>query len=185
MRPPSDPDEDRTSPEGAPAEGPAKEERPPRTSRTLKLMPGGEEGDGHPLSPSESRKARAAREHITIVFDPTPSGVPAWRVEGASGQHYRVLVPGFPDRDGAQCSCPDFLTRGLGTCKHLEATLAQAAAAPPESLRTAPPNKGPGWAEIDRDMERLLAGLSSERPTEPSRLLLEMRRVGRRLIVGG
>lgn len=142
-------------------------------------MPGGEEGEGHPLTPEESRRARAAREHILAVFDPTSGGVPAWRVEGASGQHYRVLVPGFPDRDGAQCSCPDFLTRGLGTCKHLEATLAQAAAAPPESLRA--PACAPAqvtWARIDAEMVALHRRMQGPAPMDRAELLVALRRLG-------
>jgi hypothetical protein len=34
---------------------------------------------------------------------------------------YRVLLPEFPDRSSALCTCTDFARRGLGTCKHLEA----------------------------------------------------------------
>src|SRR5271170_920842 len=34
---------------------------------------------------------------------------------------YRVMLPTFPDRTVALCTCSDFARRGLGTCKHIEA----------------------------------------------------------------
>jgi hypothetical protein len=165
-------------------EGPSEE--PPaatpraREHRTLKLMEGGEDAG---LSPAERRRARAEREHLKAVYEPTPFGVPAWRVEGAHGQSYRILVPAFPDREGAQCSCPDFLTRGLGTCKHLEATLAQAAASPPEELRAsrAPPPPSLSWSEIEAAQEEVAGRLAGPRPLSNPELALALRRVGKRL----
>lgn len=160
--------------------------RGPRQHRTLKLMEGGDE-EGHALSPSEARKARAVREHIRAVYDPTPLGVPAWRIEGSKGQTYRVLVPAFPQRDGAQCTCPDFLTRGIGTCKHLEATLAQAAASPPPPLTKSAPPTSPGvsWVEIEDAQQEVLSRLLSPEPMRNGELLLALRRVGRRLTQRG
>jgi hypothetical protein len=41
-----------------------------------------------------------------------------------SGNTYRVAIRG--DRPGSNfCSCPDFATNTLGTCKHVEFTLAR------------------------------------------------------------
>ncbi len=34
---------------------------------------------------------------------------------------YLVLLPEFPSRASALCTCTDFARRGLGTCKHIEA----------------------------------------------------------------
>jgi hypothetical protein len=34
---------------------------------------------------------------------------------------YLVLLPEFPSRSSALCTCTDFARRGLGTCKHIEA----------------------------------------------------------------
>jgi len=34
---------------------------------------------------------------------------------------YLVMLPEFPGRDVALCTCTDFARRGLGTCKHIEA----------------------------------------------------------------
>jgi uncharacterized Zn finger protein len=37
------------------------------------------------------------------------------------GSRYDVFLPGYPDLGTATCTCTDFTSRGLGTCKHLEA----------------------------------------------------------------
>src|SRR5205814_4126605 len=42
----------------------------------------------------------------------------------ASGRTYRVTVRGPNPGDNA-CTCPDFATNTLGTCKHVEFTLAR------------------------------------------------------------
>src|SRR5664279_6351248 len=41
-----------------------------------------------------------------------------------SKSSYRVVIRG-PGPGGNFCSCPDYSTSGLGTCKHIEFTLAQ------------------------------------------------------------
>lgn len=149
--------------------------------RTAKLIPGGTE-EGHPLTPAELRKARASSEKFEVTYAPSPLGVPTWTIGSGSGQHYRVLVPAFPDREGAQCSCLDFLTRGLGTCKHLEATLAQAAISPPPGLereRAKLELVAPGWAQIERAQEEALALLKGPSPPGPAVLAVALRRVGR------
>ena len=162
-----------TGPE-APVKGPA--------LRMRKLIPGGTE-EGHPLTPEELRRARAPRDRFEVAFEPTPLGVPCWTVRGSSGQVYRVVVPGFPDRQGAQCTCRDFTTRGLGTCKHLEATLARAAASPPEALRASLPSTPPpvAWAELEAMQARALERAPGPGGPDGPRLLLALRRVGRRL----
>ncbi len=33
------------------------------------------------------------------------------------------MLPEYPARSGALCTCTDFARRGLGTCKHIEAGL--------------------------------------------------------------
>ena len=45
----------------------------------------------------------------------------------ASGGRYRVAIRG-PALGQNFCSCPDFATNDLGTCKHIEFTLAKLAA---------------------------------------------------------
>jgi len=44
-----------------------------------------------------------------------------------SGGHYRVAIRGTASGDNL-CTCPDFATNDLGTCKHIEFTLAKLAA---------------------------------------------------------
>ena len=46
-----------------------------------------------------------------------------------SGRRYRVVIRGAKAGDN-RCSCPDFATNDLGTCKHIEFTLAQLTAQP-------------------------------------------------------
>jgi hypothetical protein len=104
-----------------------------------------------------------------VVYEPTSLGVPAWIVSGPRGTRYRVLLPEAPAREGAQCSCPDFLTRGLGTCKHVEATLAHLALNP---LRPAPP-AGPAlptvpWSEVEEAYDALFRAGGSG-PSEAGR----------------
>jgi superfamily II DNA or RNA helicase len=51
-----------------------------------------------------------------------------FRVSNAdSGGHYRVAIRGTGSGDNL-CTCPDFATNDLGTCKHIEFTLARLAA---------------------------------------------------------
>src|SRR5205823_2764489 len=41
-----------------------------------------------------------------------------------SGRDYRVTIRGLQPGDN-HCTCPDFMTNTLGTCKHIEFTLAR------------------------------------------------------------
>ncbi|MBI1989792.1 MAG: hypothetical protein HYS65_08655, partial [Betaproteobacteria bacterium] len=48
-----------------------------------------------------------------------------FRVTNATSRgHYRVAIRGTGARDN-YCSCPDYATNELGTCKHIEFTLAR------------------------------------------------------------
>ena len=68
------------------------------------------------------------------------------------GTHYRVLVPTYPERYAAMCTCTDFARSGLGTCKHVEAAIRWLAARPEEIADPDPARveTGPTWEEIDR-----------------------------------
>lgn len=137
-------------------------------------------------SPAELRRDRAARESFTFDFTPTEAGLPVWTVTSASGQSYRVVVPAFPDRDGVQCSCPDFMTRGLGTCKHTEAALAHAALHPPPiQVDPTPPTgqAGVGWDTLERAHDDALT--SARRPDgslDGESALMALRKAGRLLL---
>ena len=138
----------------------------PPPDRSLRRLPG---LPAPPLDASQQRRERAAREHPTVAYEPTPLGVPAWTVLGPRGNRYRVLLPEAPSREGAQCSCPDFLTRGLGTCKHVEATLAYLARNPlgprPQEEPPPPPVL---WPVVEEAYEELLRE-EAPGPTGPDR----------------
>ncbi|MGI0055439.1 MAG: hypothetical protein ACREB9_00440 [Thermoplasmata archaeon] len=66
------------------------------------------------------RKARALEEALDVRRLPGPYP----RLEVRNPVHatcYTVLLPVFPDREVAMCTCADFARSGLGTCKHVEA----------------------------------------------------------------
>jgi hypothetical protein len=67
----------------------------------------------------EVRVHRAYTEEYRVA--PLGDGIEGtYRVESATGASYLVdIVDGSHEADA--CSCPDFLTNDLGTCKHLEA----------------------------------------------------------------
>src|SRR5437899_11121666 len=52
----------------------------------------------------------------------------------ASGGQYRVGIRGFDVGDNT-CTCPDFRTNTLGTCKHVEAVLAALSQEAPATVR--------------------------------------------------
>ena len=53
----------------------------------------------------------------------------------ATGGVYQVSIRGFEVGDNA-CTCPDFRTNTLGTCKHIEAVLAVLRAETPPQLQS-------------------------------------------------
>jgi hypothetical protein len=81
------------------------------------------------------------------------------------GTRYLVMLPTFPSRDAALCTCTDFARRGLGTCKHLEAAVrwqTRHPDAPPTG--PAPPRRstGPLWKAIELAVAREPAGAAPE-----------------------
>ncbi len=96
--------------------------------RQIRLVPAKHEAPFCEAYDSEQevrRFERAVREHRAysepfqvVPLDGRVDG--AYRVIGTSGAPYHVDII---DRSGAHdaCSCLDFLTNELGTCKHLEA----------------------------------------------------------------
>src|SRR5262245_57279276 len=81
------------------------------------------------------RRKRAAEGHFRIqnlgrnrVFSDYQITNPA------TGGQYRVSIRGFDVGDNS-CTCPDFRTNTLGTCKHVEAVLAALREETPEPLR--------------------------------------------------
>jgi|HubBroStandDraft_1064217.scaffolds.fasta_scaffold220611_2 hypothetical protein len=102
------------------------------------------------------RRSRAVEEPLDVLLlfrEPFPL------LEVRNPLHrtsYRVMLPAFPDRSVALCTCSDFARRGLGTCKHIEASARWL------ERRPNAPAGGPGpaldpervWGEIDRRLER-------------------------------
>jgi hypothetical protein len=124
----------------------------------------------------ELRKERGAKGHFMISY--LSDAPPSWKVESSSGQTYHVLLPSFPSREGAQCSCPDFLRRGLGTCKHMEAVLAYAAINPPPAPKASSSSETVSWAELEGEYGDAVRELL-KRDLPPEELAKEMRRLGK------
>lgn len=72
----------------------------------------------------ERRKKRGRKESFEIESIPAePSKLPVcFTVQSTSGRSYRVALRHLADPLN-HCTCPDFDTNGLGTCKHIEAVV--------------------------------------------------------------
>ena len=71
----------------------------------------------------ERRRARGATEAFQI--EPLPQGddfFGSYQVGSDGGKTYRVEIRSLTDLVNS-CNCPDHRINGLGTCKHIEATL--------------------------------------------------------------
>ena len=144
------------------------------------------EGNAAPSPPppaEEVRRQRAVTGRFAITYAPAPLEGPRWRVEGSSGQTYMVRVPAFPRREGASCNCRDFLNRRVGTCKHLEATLAYAAVHPPAPTPAAAAGNDLPDLEATLAAHETLVEASRESLASGdfSRVLQKLRREGRRI----
>jgi len=70
------------------------------------------------------RRIQRAREekHLITNLQPEQPIFSTFAVQSPSGMKYQVEIRDLKDRSFS-CTCPDFRTAGLGTCKHTEATL--------------------------------------------------------------
>jgi hypothetical protein len=67
------------------------------------------------------RRARAVEEPLDVRLR-SVEPYPLLEVRNPlHGTEYLVMLPEFPSKAGALCTCTDFARRGLGTCKHVEA----------------------------------------------------------------
>jgi hypothetical protein len=93
---------------------------------------------------------------------------------------YLVMLPEFPRRDSALCTCADFARRGLGTCKHIEAAVPWLAEHPDATPLIADrPRSLPGitvWKRVDSRLAAL--------PRERTPTALRWRRPGAVLYEG-
>ena len=69
------------------------------------------------------RQERARTAIAQILAKPPGQSYGDYQVKSASGKTYRVAMRG-PSLFENYCSCPDFAVNTLGTCKHIEALLA-------------------------------------------------------------
>ncbi len=70
------------------------------------------------------RRQRAGAEQMAVKnLHPAKSVFSTFAVQSPSGSRYTVEVRSLVDLENS-CSCPDFRTNGLGTCKHVEVVLA-------------------------------------------------------------
>ncbi|MGD0256529.1 MAG: hypothetical protein ABSB90_01425 [Thermoplasmata archaeon] len=101
------------------------------------------------------RRSRAVEEPLDVLLL-TREPFPLLEVRNPLHRtSYRVMLPEFPDRAIALCTCSDFARRGLGTCKHIEAGgrwLERHDTAPP-SLPATRFDPAPVWEEIDRRLD--------------------------------
>jgi hypothetical protein len=114
------------------------------------------------------RRARSIEEPLDVRLR-TPVPYPLLEVRNPiHGTGYLVMLPEFPGRSGALCTCTDFARRGLGTCKHIEAGfrwLSEHPDAPPlVPARTDRPSSAALWKKLD---QRIAA--SAKDPSAPSR----------------
>jgi superfamily II DNA or RNA helicase len=71
----------------------------------------------------ERRRLRGATEAMRIDPETADGGFYGrYRVRSGDGQHYRVEIRSLSEPINS-CDCPDHRINGLGTCKHIEATL--------------------------------------------------------------
>lgn len=106
----------------------------------------------------EKRRQRARAESFTISPLPATLGR-KFLVRGASGREYQVLID--PAMAVRTCECHDFVSAGLGTCKHIEAVLIR------QALPTPPPPVASNETPLPADFQ-LTAPTSDEAPrTKP------------------
>src|SRR5256886_42085 len=71
------------------------------------------------------RRERASSELMRIeILEPSEPVFSTFAVRSPSGACYEVEVRSLSERENS-CSCPDFRTNGLATCKHVEAVMAR------------------------------------------------------------
>ena len=128
----------------------------------------------------EERRARALEEPLDVRLgsrDPYPM------LEVRNPVHrtvYLVLLPEFPARTSALCTCTDFARRGLGTCKHIEAGVPWLEAHP-DAVPLRPARPGIRAAALWRRIEAGLGALARSPPLDARR----WRKVGAVLLDGG
>jgi hypothetical protein len=124
------------------------------------------------------RRARSLEEPLDVRLR---RGRPFVLLEVRNPLHrtmHEVLLPEFPSRESALCTCTDFARRGLGTCKHIEAGVRWLGEHPGTDPIESPPRLGARAARIWRRADAGLAAALRGGEIDPVR----WRRAGRALI---
>jgi len=121
------------------------------------------------------RRARALEEPLDIRLR-REAPYPLYEVRNPIHRTvYLVMLPEFPARTGELCTCTDFARRGLGTCKHIEATYRYRTEHPdPARTPTGTPAEAVAlWKEIDRRLARPAPGPAPNAVRRPGAVLFE------------
>ena len=100
----------------------------------------------------ERRRQRAERERFEIQAPNPARG--EWTLSTETAAHYQIELRAFDQRINS-CSCRDFESNGLGTCKHIEAVL----------LRQQPPTPSTTEIWLDRRIAESNAAHQQPQPT--------------------
>jgi hypothetical protein len=90
------------------------------------------------------------------------------------------MLPEYPERAAALCTCTDFARRGLGTCKHIEAGIRWLADHPDARPLRPSGSEGPRLSTVWKKVDQRLATLAkdpaptSRRWRRPGALLYEI-----------
>jgi hypothetical protein len=114
------------------------------------------------------RKARSIEEPLDVRLR-VARPYPLLEVRNpVHGTVYLVMLPEFPGRASALCTCTDFARRGLGTCKHIEAGIRWIEANPDATPLMTVEVVGPRLVSVWKEVDRRLASSTTD-PTSPSR----------------
>ena len=72
----------------------------------------------------ERRRQRGRNEAVRIIQKPADAFFGAFEIRAEGGRNYHVEIRSLREHINT-CDCPDHRINGLGTCKHIEATLHQ------------------------------------------------------------
>ncbi|MGA7923625.1 MAG: SWIM zinc finger family protein [Thermoplasmata archaeon] len=121
------------------------------------------------------RRSRALTEALEVRPDRDGLCVGAEVRNPTRKSRHHVYLPGYPGAEGALCTCPDFVLRALGTCKHVEAALLYFEENPGPSVADPGIEAGRLWSRVDA--ARAAAPVEGEpdsiRWRRPGRILVE------------
>lgn len=120
------------------------------------------------------RRTRALTEALEVRPDRDELCVGAEVLNPARRSRHHVYLPAYPAAEGAMCTCPDFVLRALGTCKHVEAAVLYFEEHPLPSRAQPSVEAGRLWNRVD--------AARAATPTESEPTSIRLRRPGRVLV---